>query len=80
VPWCCTFHMTRWLRKDDRLRSGNMTPPGELSLGRLAVLAPTYALLPNLQGAQQLTPDPTWLAYSVYALPNARLAWDGSRD
>ncbi len=53
VPWCCTLHMTRWLRKEDRLRSGNMTPPGELSLGRLAVLAPTYALLLNLQGAQQ---------------------------
>lgn len=53
VPWCCTLHMTRWLRKDDRLRSGNMTPPGELSLGRLAVLAPTYTWLPNLKGAQQ---------------------------
>ena len=52
VPWCCTLHMTRWLRKDSR-GNGNETPPGELSLGRLAVLAPTYALLPNLQGAQQ---------------------------
>ena len=53
APWCCTLDMTRWLRRDDRLRSGNMTPPGALSLGRLAVLAPTYALLPDLKGAQQ---------------------------
>jgi hypothetical protein len=52
APWCCTLHMTRWLRKDGG-GNGNETPPGDLSLGRLAVLAPTYALLPNLKGAQQ---------------------------
>jgi hypothetical protein len=52
APWCCTLHMTRWLRKDS-LGNGNETPPGLLSLGRLAVLAPTYSLLPNLAGAQQ---------------------------
>jgi hypothetical protein len=52
APWCSTLLMTRWLRKDGR-GNGNETPPGALSLGRLAVLAPTYSLLANLEGAQQ---------------------------
>lgn len=51
VPWCCTLNLTRWLRKDGR-GNGNVTPPGRLPLRNLAVLAPTYSLLQNLQGAQ----------------------------
>lgn len=52
APWCSTLLMTRWLRKDGR-GNGNETPPGALSLRRLAVLAPTYSLLTNLAGAQR---------------------------
>ena len=51
TPWCCTLNLTRWLRKDAR-GNGNETPPGRLQLGSLAVLAPSYSLLPNLPGAQ----------------------------
>jgi hypothetical protein len=51
-PWCSTLYVTRWLRKDSQ-GNGNEMPPGQLSLGRLAVLAPTYSLLSNLEGAQQ---------------------------
>jgi hypothetical protein len=54
APWCGTLHLTRWLHKDGR-GNGNETPPGMLSLQRLAVLAPTYTLrqLPNLAAAQE---------------------------
>lgn len=52
IPWCCTLNMTRWLRKDGH-GNGNETPPGRLSLRSLAVLAPTYSVLKNLDGAQR---------------------------
>lgn len=50
-PWCQTFHLTRWLRKDER-GNGNAKPPTKLHINALAVLAPLYSVLPHLPSAQ----------------------------
>lgn len=46
VPWCGTLGLTRWLRRDAK-NCGNDSPPAELALHCLAVLAPTDAGLPT---------------------------------
>ncbi len=52
TPWCCGLRMTRWLRKDAQ-GNGNEKPPAQLKLRAWSVLAPTYSLLPELDGAQE---------------------------
>lgn len=52
APWCCSLRMTRWLRKDAQ-GNGNEKPPAQLKLKAWSVLAPTYSLLPELDGAQE---------------------------
>ena len=50
-PWCQTLRLTRWLRKDYE-GNGNDKVSSRLTVGKVAVLAPTYSLLPKLASAQ----------------------------
>lgn len=50
APWCVTLRLTRWLHRDAR-GNGNQRPPASLRLAAMAVIAPDYALLPDLRGA-----------------------------
>jgi hypothetical protein len=51
-PWCTTLRLTRWLRKDAQ-GNGSEKPPAQLRLRAWSVLAPTYSLLPDLDGAHE---------------------------
>lgn len=44
-PWCLTFQLTRWLRRDAQ-GNGNEGPPGALPWQTLAALAPADSALP----------------------------------
>jgi hypothetical protein len=44
-PWCLTFQLTRWLRRDAQ-GNGNEGPPGALPWQTLAALAPVDSALP----------------------------------
>jgi hypothetical protein len=51
-PWCCTFRLTRWLRRDP-LGNGSDSPPPRLVLRALSLLAPHDSNLPSAQLEQK---------------------------
>jgi hypothetical protein len=73
LPWCGTFDLTRWLRRDAQ-HNGNESPPLRLALRSLAVLAPADAGLPSAKQEKKSLLDLARKHQVTGASPRANLA------